>query len=410
MPDQEIQKKTIVANASNTVTIEIFDGSLMKFGHAVLKTYGATELYKKENNFSDHDGLIIDIHPDGRHKKPSVVKCERAGLFCEPFEGNGHLLYRAIGHYVGISESELKKDIKESLKRNPEKYEAIFQEYAPHTAESYIANLDNNLDTDDRLEYKIAAIALNKPIAIISHMGVLAKEINAESNGEPIFIQYNGKRHYNGLENRGRKNGHEILTFLKQESTATESGLFSESKVLYKTSEKIPSKIVSLYNINVRAIEERFYSDSKNKDTDWSLAENNSPRLCLLYLGIGGFFPQYGSRQHTPSKALLDTTKQVVGIADAGIEAGIALAQLLAHKNKDNAVKGIYKAGEAAAEGVNVPQHVANIGSTFKIQTTSGLCKILEDAKKYEKDHFEISNADHFTPAPDAEESKCSII
>lgn len=115
-----------------------------------------------------------------------------------PVKGDGHCLFNAVALYTGNTVEQLRTLVVETLINNIEHYQPYIELQAGQTIEDYVDGLMTN-QWVGHLEIELLMRVLNRPIIVITPQNVLHLERIREFNGDYIFVQYNGRDHYDGL-------------------------------------------------------------------------------------------------------------------------------------------------------------------------------------------------------------------
>ncbi len=77
-------------------------------------------------------------------------------------------------------------------------------------------DLRNGVEWADNLEIAVLMKMLGRPIVVVGPDGKVRNLSDLTGNGDPIFVQYNGHNHYDGLILTGEKNFKEVFEALTQ--------------------------------------------------------------------------------------------------------------------------------------------------------------------------------------------------
>lgn len=151
----------------------------------------------------------------------SSPRPEVDGLTYEPILGDGHCFYRAVTLFLthGEDVTLLRNIVAANLEANKDRYRDFIPLAEEQTIEGYI-NAILGREWAGQVEQNILMRWLNRPIVIIGPEGDIrnvddVKRARAERNaGEPIFVYFNGRDHYDALIVKDGFDGNSMLNRL----------------------------------------------------------------------------------------------------------------------------------------------------------------------------------------------------
>lgn len=136
------------------------------------------------------------------------------GLSYQQVPGDGHCLFHAVGLHVGQDQASLRRLAAEHLENHKDFYRAFIP--AGQALENYIQVLKEGKEWADNIEIEILMRVLDRQIIVIGPDGNIQNRDTLERrfNGEPIFVFYNGRDHYDAFLREGEITSQSIINYL----------------------------------------------------------------------------------------------------------------------------------------------------------------------------------------------------
>ena len=168
------------------------------------------------------------------------------GLQFQKVPGDGHCLFHAVGLYVNESQNFLRRIVVAHLEHNLEDYRGFFALKKGQTVENYIQAVKAGKEWADNIEIEILMRVLNKPIIVIGPHGDIRNKdaLDRGFTGEPIFVYYNGRDHYDVFLLKERADPFHILKCLRFNNNNSKDELLA-SCTLVEDSNFEPQKTAS---------------------------------------------------------------------------------------------------------------------------------------------------------------------
>ena len=114
--------------------------------------------------------------------------------------GGGHCLFHAVGLYLHKDYQQLRQEVVDYIQAHLDEFRAPLEGLlGDRTVDDYLQALRAGNEWADDLEISVLMRIYNRPILIISERGIRHPTVELEFTGEPIYVYYNGRDHYDGV-------------------------------------------------------------------------------------------------------------------------------------------------------------------------------------------------------------------
>ena len=220
-------KELMDFNDDETIDL-IYDASNSDLGHFYkAESIDQWEYQRLKPSVSSNANSLFENSAKNRSSSAMLISnlAEIGLTFTPTTKGKGNCLYDAVCFYLQDQDAAtLRQVVAAKLTHNLRDYEDFIILPANKTMDDYLKNIGQGEEWASHIEIDILMRLLDRPIVVIEPNNRLAHTSTLDGgrfNGEPIFVYYNGRNHYDGLILNGKKDAQAVWDELRQQQTSS---------------------------------------------------------------------------------------------------------------------------------------------------------------------------------------------
>ena len=190
-------------NTSDKDTLEywVITPNKIKF-EVYIKLYELNELEKLKDSIIKSRCKKHKLPTGGKNLDLINRLCNlRLTLTIQPVKGDGHCFYQSVAYYTKHDVNELRNLVADYMLEHQEEFEAAYvaDDYNGLTFEEYIQKVRKTNEWAGNIEIQALQRVIGRPIIIFENNRTRREGVTVESDGDPVYIMYNGVDHYDAL-------------------------------------------------------------------------------------------------------------------------------------------------------------------------------------------------------------------